>query len=92
MEIRPSADLRNNYPEISKYCKEKRKPVFVTVNGRGDTVVMNIQDYEMQQAKLDVLEKLLAAEEDIRNGRVIPSDDVFERLDKKLAKLKAAKK
>ena len=34
--IRPSADLRNRYAEISKTCRETRKPVYITVNGRGD--------------------------------------------------------
>ena len=36
--IRPSADLRNHYNEISKQCREKNEAVIITVNGRGDTV------------------------------------------------------
>ena len=42
-EIRPSSDLRNKYKEISSICKEKKKPVFITVNGRGDTVLLDIE-------------------------------------------------
>lgn len=38
--IRPSADLRNHYGEISKHCKENKEAVIITVNGRGDTVVL----------------------------------------------------
>ena len=33
--IRPSADLRNHYSDISKLCRETRQPVVITVNGRG---------------------------------------------------------
>lgn len=33
--IRPSADLRNHYNEISRQCREERTPVIITVNGRG---------------------------------------------------------
>ena len=36
--IRPSADLRNHYNDISKQCKENKEAVIITVNGRGDTV------------------------------------------------------
>ena len=34
--IRPSADLRNHYNEISKQCREGKEAVIITVNGRGD--------------------------------------------------------
>ena len=30
--IRPSSDIRNNYQEISRLCKETGKPVYITVN------------------------------------------------------------
>ena len=36
--IRPSADLRNHYNEISRQCREDREAVIITVNGRGDTI------------------------------------------------------
>ena len=34
--IRPSADLRNHYSEISKQCREGKEAVIITVNGRGE--------------------------------------------------------
>ena len=33
--IRPSADLRNSYNEISQFCHEYSEPVFITKNGKG---------------------------------------------------------
>ena len=36
--IRPSADLRKQYSEISKQCREQKEAVIITVNGRGYTV------------------------------------------------------
>jgi prevent-host-death family protein len=44
--IRPSADLRNNYNEISELCHEYAEPVFITKNGTGDIAVMSIETYE----------------------------------------------
>ena len=42
--IRPSADLRNHYAEISKQCKENKEAVIITVNGRGDTVALRMKN------------------------------------------------
>ena len=43
--IRPSADLRNHYNEISKQCREDKEAVIITVNGRGDTVSLGYEEY-----------------------------------------------
>ncbi|MGI6153979.1 MAG: type II toxin-antitoxin system Phd/YefM family antitoxin [Christensenellaceae bacterium] len=77
-DIRPSSDLRNHYNEISKQCRETKEPVFITVNGRGDTVVMGLQEYRQMQAELDLLRTLAEAEDDATNGRVAPMQDTFD--------------
>ena len=43
-DIRPSSDLRNHYAEISRTCREERRPTIFTVNGRGDTVLLGLED------------------------------------------------
>ena len=40
--IKSSADLRNNYNEISTFCHNYPEPVFITKNGKGDLAVMSI--------------------------------------------------
>jgi prevent-host-death family protein len=49
--IRPSADLRNKYNEISEFCHEYSEPVFITKNGTGDLAVMSIETYELLTGK-----------------------------------------
>ena len=41
-KIRSSADLRNNYNDISTFCHTYAEPVFITKNGKGDLAVMSI--------------------------------------------------
>lgn len=77
-EIRPSADLRNHYSEISKQCKESREPIVITVNGRGDTVVLGIQQYNQMMAELELLRTLAEAEDDVKNGRLEPVQKTFD--------------
>lgn len=75
--IRPSADLRNHYNEISKQCRETRTPVIITVNGRGDTAVLGYQDFCQMKSELELLRNLAEAEEDVRKGRTAPMQDTF---------------
>lgn len=44
--IRPCADLRNNYNEISKICHETNEPMYITRNGTNDLVVLSDEAYE----------------------------------------------
>lgn len=79
-EIRPSADLRNHYNEISKQCKEKKEAVIITVNGRGDMVTLAYEEYKNMKARIELLEILAEAEDDVKNGRVAPISETFDDL------------
>ena len=82
--IRPSADLRNHYSEISKLCRENRQPVYITVNGRGDTVLMSMENFQQMQTELELLRTLADAEEDVSIGRVAPIEDTFSDIRRRL--------
>ncbi len=79
-DIRPSADLRNHYNEISKECRENDEAVIITVNGRGDTVSLSYEKYKRMKARLELLELLAESEEDVRQGRTAPIEDTFNDL------------
>jgi prevent-host-death family protein len=84
--IRPSADLRNRYSEISRQCRENREAVIITVNGRGDTVSLGYEQYQQMKAKIELLEMLGEAEDDVRAGRVAPMQETFDSLRAELLK------
>ena len=82
MMIKPSTCLRNEYNEISNFCKNKNQPVFLTKNGEGDLVVMSIEAYTYREEMLDLREKLLEAESHRLNGEKTYSiDEVNARLE-----------
>lgn len=85
-DIRPSSDLRNHYADVARSCREERRPTVLTVNGRGDTVLMGIEDWEEQQARLELLETLMASERDVAEGRVAPLSDTIAELRSRLAR------
>lgn len=68
INIRASATMRNSYTEIADLCKQTQEPVYLTKNGIGDLVVMDIEAFHRREKMLDLREKLLAAEESRLNG------------------------
>lgn len=68
MNIRPSAAIRQNYNEIAELCRKTEEPIFLTKNGEGDLVVMDIDTYNRREKMLKLREELLAVEEDRLHG------------------------
>lgn len=68
MNIRPSAAIRQNYNEIADLCRKTSEPIFLTKNGEGDLVVMDIETYNRREKMLQLREELLAVEEDRLHG------------------------
>jgi len=63
--ILPVSDLRN-YNEVLKNC-HKGEPVYLTKNGRGRFVIMDIEDYEQDREQRKLLLKLKEAEDTVKN-------------------------
>lgn len=82
--IRPSADLRNNYNEISEFCHEYSEPVFITKNGKGDLAVMSIEVYEQLKGRLELYGLLEKGLEDERQGRIRPFSESLNEIRKGL--------
>ena len=69
MQIKPSASIRQNYNEIADLCRSTGEPVYLTKNGEGDLVVMDIDTFVRREKMLKLREELLAVEEDRLAGR-----------------------
>jgi prevent-host-death family protein len=79
MLIKPSANIRQNYNEIAALCKSTGEPVFLTKNGEGDLVVMDIETFTRREKMLRLREELLAVEEDRLAGRMGCTPDELDK-------------
>ena len=79
-KIRSSADLRNNYNDISTFCHTYAEPVFITKNGKGDLAVMSIETYEELACRFELYSKLQEGLDDVAAGRTIPLDEAMAEL------------
>lgn len=82
--IRPSADLRNNYNEISEICHQYSEPVFITKNGRGDLAILSIETYERLCGKYELNRLLNEGLDAEKAGRVRPFREAMSDIRKGL--------
>ena len=82
MNICPSAAIRQNYNEIADLCRDSQEPVYLTRNGEGDLVVMDIETFSRREKMLDLREQLLSVEEErIAGSKEYTLDELDEILD-----------
>lgn len=68
MIIKPSAALRNDYAGISEIAKETKEPIYITKNGEGDLVLMDIDAFEKREEMLEFRVRILQAEQERVSG------------------------
>ena len=61
MIIMASADIRQNYNNVVEKCKESGQPVYLTKNGQGELVVMDIGSFEKKEQELRAQQAVLVS-------------------------------
>jgi PHD/YefM family antitoxin component YafN of YafNO toxin-antitoxin module len=79
MQIIPMRDLKNTV-EVERRCAEENGPVFVTKNGYGRLVVMDIEYYERTMQKMNEAKAVMEGLADVKAGRTVDGDEVFSEI------------
>lgn len=82
MQIIPMRDLKNTV-EVERRCAEENGPVYVTKNGYGRLVVMDIEYYERTMRKMYEAQALIAGMEDEEAGRTKDGVSVLQNMREK---------
>ena len=61
MIIRESADICSNYNAVIEECRQSGEPIYLTKNGKGDAVVMDIDSFERREQLLKAQQMVLEA-------------------------------
>ena len=77
--IRPSADLRNHYKEMSELVKSTNEPIYITVNGKEDTALISSDTLNELYATIELLTKLNRGLQDINEGKVTSLSDMKKK-------------
>ena len=79
MQIIPMRDLKNTV-EIERLCAEENGPVFLTKNGYGRLVVMDIEYYEKTMRKMYEAKTILDGLEDAKSGNTVDGDTAISNI------------
>ncbi len=79
MQIIPMRDLKNTV-EVERRCKEENGPVFVTKNGYGKLVVMDIDYYEKTMRKMYEAKTILDGLKDVKSGNIVDGDTAISNI------------
>ena len=86
MYIKPSTKIRNEYNAISDLAKESREPIYITKNGEGDGVYMNLDAFEEREMLIRLEMELEIAERYKLSGKpTYTTEDVKKRIEGILA-------
>ncbi len=88
MIIKNSATLRNDYTSISTMAKDTKEPIYITKNGEGDLVVMDIDAFERREQVLELRSKILQAEEErLRGDKTMSISEAQKKLRERIYEL-----
>jgi len=83
-DIRPLSEFRAEVASFVKHIHETRRPMILTQRGRGVAVLMDVHEFESMQERLEILEDIYRAEEQLAAGRGVPHDEARARVLKEL--------
>ncbi len=78
--IKSSAELRNNYNEISNFCHTYPEPVFITKNGKGDLAVMSIEAYEEMNSRFQLYGLIKEGLDDVAESNTRPFSEAMSSI------------
>ena len=82
MKIVPMRDLKDT-TKIEKLCVETQEPVFITKNGYGKLVVMDIDYFNRVFGDLYIASALQLSFDEYKKGHFVDGEEFFEELKKK---------
>jgi prevent-host-death family protein len=85
-DIRPLSEFRAEVASFVKHIHETRRPMVLTQRGRGVAVSMDVHEFESMQERLEILEDIYRAEEQLAAGGGASHDEARTRVLKGIAR------
>lgn len=73
------AEVRQHFNDVERLCKETQEAVYLTKNGEGTLVIMDLEAFEKREKMLDLKERLIDVEKSRKAGRKSYSIDELEQ-------------
>ncbi len=91
-DIKPVTYMKSRAAELLKSVGETRRPVVITQNGEPKGVLLDVDSYQELRDGILLMKLAAQGEADVRAGRTVPQNEVFEKLSERLAQKRLAEK
>jgi antitoxin YefM len=85
-DIRPLSEVRTEITNCIKKVHDTRRPLIITQHGKGVAVLLDVQEFEIIQEKLELLSDIQKSLSQIENGDGIEHKKVKATLLKRVQK------
>jgi len=82
-DIQPLSEFRSKVAFYLEKIKKHKRPLIITQNGKGAAVLLNVSTYQAMVDKIELLEDIKLAEEQIADGQEITHQAVKQKFAKK---------
>jgi len=83
-DIRSLSNFRAEATTCIKHVHNTKRPMIITQRGKGVAVLLDINEYEALQDKIDVLQDVYRAERQIKSGETVSHVKAKENILKRL--------
>ena len=87
-DIEPLSEFRKKSADFVKRLKKDKQPIVLTQHGKSAAVLMDVSEYERIAERMEMLEDLLEAKQQVEQGNTFNMDEAKERIEKHLSKWK----
>lgn len=87
-DIEPLSEFRKSSADFIKRLKKEKQPIVLTQHGKSAAVLMDVTEYERFARKIEMLEDLLEAKQQVREGNTYSMKEAEKRIEKHLSKWK----
>jgi len=70
-DVKPISEFRANAASLVRQVQRTRRPLVITQQGRSAAVLLDVSEYEKLLAKLELLQEVHTAEEQLDSGQGI---------------------
>jgi len=85
-DIRPLSEVRTGIASFIKQVHDTKRPLVITQHGKGVAVLLDVQEYEIIQEKLEILSDIQKSISQIENGLGINHSEAKDTLLKRVEK------
>ncbi|OGU37294.1 MAG: prevent-host-death family protein [Ignavibacteria bacterium GWB2_35_6b] len=82
-DIQPLSEFRSKVAFYFDKVKKTKRPLVITQNGKSAAILIDVSEYEAMVDRIEVLEDIKSAEEQIGKGMEISHQEVKKRFSKR---------